>query len=132
MTMSDPLGDMITRIRNGQMAGKGRVRVPKSKLRANVLNVLKDEGFITGYDVETNNAGHEDIIVELKYYEGQPVIKRMKRMSKPGRRLYSGSQSMPRISNGLGMVIVSTPKGVMSDHEARKQNVGGEVLVEVF
>jgi len=129
--MTDPLGDMLTRIRNGQRAKKDSVVTPASKLRANVLEVLKREGYIRGY-TEEELAGHAGLRVELKYFEGQPAIKHVARVSKPGRRVYSGSSELPRVRNGLGIVIVSTPKGVLSDAEARDQNVGGEVLAEVF
>ena len=131
MAMTDPLGDMLTRIRNGQRAKKDSVVTPASKLRANVLEVLKREGYIRGY-TEEELAGHAGLRVELKYFEGQPAIKHVARVSKPGRRVYSGSSELPRVRNGLGIVIVSTPKGVLSDAEARDQNVGGEVLAEVF
>ena len=131
MSMTDPLGDMLTRIRNGQRAKKDSVVTPASKLRANVLEVLKREGYIRGY-TEEELAGHAGLRVELKYFEGQPAIKHVARVSKPGRRVYSGSSELPRVRNGLGIVIVSTPKGVLSDAEARDQNVGGEVLAEVF
>jgi small subunit ribosomal protein S8 len=131
MALTDPLGDMLTRIRNGQRAKKDSVVTPASKLRANVLEVLKREGYIRGYS-EEELAGHAGLRVELKYFEGQPAIKHVARVSKPGRRVYSGSSELPRVRNGLGIVIVSTPKGVLSDAEAREQNVGGEVLAEVF
>ena len=131
MALTDPLGDMLTRIRNGQRAKKDSVVTPASKLRANVLEVLKREGYIRGY-TEEELAGHAGLRVELKYLEGQPAIKHVARVSKPGRRVYSGSSELPRVRNGLGIVIVSTPKGVLSDAEARDQNVGGEVLAEVF
>ncbi|MBK6297813.1 MAG: 30S ribosomal protein S8 [Sphingomonadales bacterium] len=131
MALTDPLGDMLTRIRNGQRAKKDSVVTPASKLRANVLEVLKREGYIRGY-TEEELAGHAGLRVELKYFEGQPAIKHVARVSKPGRRVYSGSSELPRVRNGLGIVIVSTPKGVLSDAEARDQNVGGEVLAEVF
>ena len=131
MALTDPLGDMLTRIRNGQRAKKDSVVTPASKLRASVLEVLKREGYIRGYS-EEELAGHAGLRVELKYFEGQPAIKHVARVSKPGRRVYSGSKELPRIRNGLGITIVSTPKGVLSDAEARTQNVGGEVLAEVF
>jgi small subunit ribosomal protein S8 len=131
MSFTDPLGDMLTRIRNGQRAKMDSVMTPASKLRANVLEVLKREGYIRGY-TEEELAGHAGLRVELKYFEGQPAIKHVARVSKPGRRVYSGSSELPRIRNGLGIVIVSTPRGVLSDAEARDQNVGGEVLAEVF
>ena len=131
MALTDPLGDMLTRIRNGQRAKKDSVMTPASKLRASVLEVLKREGYIRGYS-EEELAGHAGLRVELKYFEGQPAIKHVARVSKPGRRVYSGSKELPRIRNGLGITIVSTPKGVLSDAEARDQNVGGEILAEVF
>ncbi len=131
MALTDPLGDMLTRIRNGQRAKKDSVVTPASKLRANVLEVLKREGYIRGYS-EEEVAGHKGLRVELKYFEGQSAIKHIARVSKPGRRVYSGSSELPTIRNGLGIVIVSTPKGVLSDAEARDQKVGGEVLAEVF
>ena len=130
--MNDPIGDMLTRIRNAQQRGKTDVITPASKLRAWVLDVLKDEGYIRGYEPRTSAAGHPELRIELKYFEGQPAIKHVARVSKPGRRVYSGSQELPRVMNGLGITIVSTPRGVLSDAEAREQNVGGEVLAEVF
>ena len=131
MALTDPLGDMLTRIRNGQQAKKDSVVTPASKLRARVLDVLQREGYIRGYSSE-EVAGHDGIRIELKYFEGRPAIQHVARVSKPGRRIYSGSQELPRVRNGLGITIVSTPKGVLSDAEARAQNVGGEVLAEVF
>ena len=134
MAMTDPLGDMLTRIRNGQRAKMDSVISPSSKLRQRVLDVLQREGYIRGYTAENigRRSQHEGIRIELKYFEGQPAIQRIARVSKPGRRVYSGSQELPRVRNGLGITIVSTPKGVLSDAEAREQNVGGEVLAEVF
>ena len=131
MPMTDPLGDMLTRIRNGQQARKDSILTPASRLRANVLDVLQREGYIRGYSEEVL-AGQKGLRIELKYFEGQPAIQHLARVSKPGRRVYSGAQDLPRIRNGLGTVIVSTPRGVLSDAEAREQNVGGEVLAEVF
>jgi small subunit ribosomal protein S8 len=131
MAMTDPLGDMLTRIRNGQQARKDSILTPASKLRARVLDVLQREGYIRGYS-EEELAGQRGIRIELKYFEGQPAIQHLARVSKPGRRVYSGAQELPRIRNGLGTIIVSTPRGVLSDVEAREQNVGGEVLAEVF
>ena len=131
MALTDPLGDMLTRIRNGQRAKKDSVLTPASKLRARVLDVLQREGYIRGYSEEQMGPA-AGIRIELKYFEGQPAIKHVARVSKPGRRVYSGSTELPRIMNGLGITIVSTPKGVLSDAEAREQNVGGEVLAEVF
>lgn len=132
MAMSDPLGDMLTRIRNGQVRHKPSVTCGASKLRANVLDVLKDEGYIRGYLVEKNEKGMNEIRIDLKYADGMPVIREIKRYSKPGRRAYSGAKTMPRYHNGLGIAIVTTPKGVMTDHRARSENVGGEVLCQVF
>ncbi len=129
--MTDPLGDMLTRIRNGQRAKKDSVLSPASKLRANVLEVLQREGYIRGYAEDATGA-HPQLRIELKYFEGEPAIKHVARVSKPGRRVYSGSKELPVIRNGLGITIVSTPKGVLSDAEARAANVGGEVLAEVF
>ncbi len=131
MALTDPLGDMLTRIRNGQTARKDSVTTPASKLRARVLDVLQREGYIRGYSEEMLGA-HPGLRIELKYFEGQPAIKHVARVSKPGRRVYSGSKELPVVRNGLGITIVSTPKGVLSDNEARDQNVGGEVLAEVF
>ena len=131
MPMTDPLGDMLTRIRNGQQARKDSILTPASRLRSNVLDVLQREGYIRGYS-EEELAGQKGLRIELKYFEGQPAIQHLARVSKPGRRVYSGSSDLPRIRNGLGMTIVSTPRGVLSDAEARDQNVGGEVLAEVF
>jgi small subunit ribosomal protein S8 len=131
MAMTDPLGDMLTRIRNGQQARKDSILTPASKLRSNVLDVLQREGYIRGY-TEEELAGHKGLRIELKYFEGQPAIQHLARVSKPGRRVYSGATDLPRVRNGLGTVIVSTPRGVLSDVEAREHNVGGEVLAEVF
>ena len=131
MAMTDPVGDMLTRIRNGQRAKKDSVLSPAFKLRANVLEVLAREGYIRGYSEEANGA-HKALRIELKYFEGEPAIKHVARVSKPGRRIYSGSKELPVVRNGLGITIVSTPKGVLSDAEARTENVGGEVLAEVF
>lgn len=131
MALTDPLGDMLTRIRNGQRARKDSVLTPGSKLRVRVLDVLQREGYIRGYSEEQMGPA-AGIRIELKYFEGQPAIKHVARVSKPGRRIYSGSTELPRVMNGLGITIVSTPRGVLSDAEAREQNVGGEVLAEVF
>jgi len=130
--MNDPLGDMLTRIRNAQMRGKSTVQTPASKLRAWVLDVLADEGYIRGYEKTTDAKGHPAIEISLKYYEGTPVIRELKRISKPGRRVYLGVKEIPQVRQGLGVSIVSTPRGVMSDASARSQNVGGEVLCTVF
>jgi small subunit ribosomal protein S8 len=132
MAINDPLGDMLTRIRNAQMRRKSRVSTPGSKLRARVLDVLQSEGYIRGYETTAFGDGRTEFDIELKYYEGAPVIRSISRVSKPGRRVYSSVDTMPRVADGLGVVIVSTPKGVMSDHSAREQNVGGEVLCQVF
>ena len=131
MAVTDPLGDLLTRIRNGQRAKKDSVLTPASKLRVRVLDVLQREGYIRGYSEEQMGPA-AGLRIELKYFEGQPAIKHVARVSKPGRRVYSGSQELPRVMNGLGITIVSTPNGVLSDAEAREQNVGGEVLAEVF
>ena len=132
MSLSHPIGDMITRIRNGQNAGKEFVTVPNSKLRSAVLAVLKDEGFITGFRKEEIDSKRSNLVVELKYVNGNGAIQDIKVVSKPGRRVYSGSAKMPRVLNGLGVAIVSTPNGVMTDHKARLMNVGGEVLCKVI
>ncbi len=132
MNMTDPLGDMLTRIRNGQTAKKDSVLSPASRLRASVLDVLQREGYIRGYSDEADTGPTPTIRIELKYFEGQPAIQHVSRVSKPGRRVYAGAQSLPRVKNGLGITIVSTPKGVLSDAEARAANVGGEVLCQVF
>ena len=131
MLMNDPLGDMLTRIRNAQMRKRPSVATPASTLRARVLDVLQSEGYIRGYsEVELN--GKAEFQIELKYFDGQPVIREIQRVSKPGRRVYSSVRNIPRVADGLGVSILSTPKGVMSDHDARDQNVGGEVLCRVF
>ncbi|NIA72399.1 30S ribosomal protein S8 [Pelagibius litoralis] len=132
MAMSDPLGDMLTRIRNGQRTGKSKVRAPASKLRSNVLEVLQREGYIRGYHTEALNSGLSEVEIELKYNDGMPVIQEIARVSRPGRRVYSKIKELPRVYNGLGITILSTPRGVMSDQEARAANVGGEVLCRVF
>lgn len=132
MSLSDPLGDMLTRIRNGLMRGKSKVSSPNSKLRQRVLDVLETEGYIRGYTETDFGNGKSEIEIELKYYEGSPVIREITRVSKPGRRVYASVKTIPNVSNGLGIAILSTPKGVMADHEARDQNVGGEVLCQIF
>ena len=131
MAVTDPLGDLLTRIRNGQRAKKDSVLSPSSKLKTRVLDVLQREGYIRGY-AEEQMGPAAGVRIELKYFEGQPAIKHVARVSRPGRRVYSGSTELPRVMNGLGITIVSTPRGVLSDAEAREQNVGGEVLAEVF
>ena len=132
MSINDPLGDMLTRIRNAQMRKKGKVTTPGSRIRANVLDVLKDEGYIRGYATTELGNGRTEFDIELKYFDGQPVIREIERVSKPGRRVYAAVDGMPRVGNGLGITIVSTSKGVMADHAAREANVGGEVLCKVF
>lgn len=132
MAISDPLGDMLTRIRNAQMRKKSSVTTPASKLRGNVLDVMKKEGYIRGYTRVDYDGGKSEFEIELKYYEGEPVIRSITRISKPGRRVYSSVGNLPTIANGLGVSILSTPRGVMSDHEAREANVGGEVLCSIF
>ncbi len=130
MSFSDPLGDMLTRIRNAIMRNRSTVTTPASKLRGRVLDVLTDEGFIRGY-TEIEHGGFKAFEVELKYFEGAAVIREIKRVSKPGRRVYSSVKTLPQVRNGLGISILSTPKGVMSDHAARENNVGGEILCQV-
>ena len=132
MTMTDPLGDMLTRIRNAQMRSKSKVATPASRLRACVLDVLQEEGFIRGYAQVDYDGGKSELEIELKYYDGQPVIRKLQRVSKPGRRVYSSVRDLPTVANGLGVSILSTSKGVMSDARARVENVGGEVLCSVF
>lgn len=132
MSMTDPVGDLLTRIRNGQRANKTAVLSPNSKLRANVCEVLKREGYIRGYETEEVRSGVTQLRIELKYHEGSPVIRHIQRVSTPGRRVYSRIKDLPRVYNGLGISILSTPRGVMSDSEARAANVGGEVICEVF
>ena len=132
MAMSDPLGDMLTRIRNGQMAAKSAIKAPASKLRANVLEVLRREGYIRGFATVDLGGGKTELSIELKYHNGEPVIRELRRVSKPGRRIYKGVNDLPSVYNGLGIAIVSTPRGVLSDAEARAARVGGEVLCTVF
>jgi len=132
MSMIDPLGDMLTRIRNAQMRRKGKVSTPGSRLRGRVLDVLQSEGYIRGYSSTELGNGRTEFDIELKYFDGEPVIRTIERVSKPGRRVYANVATMPRVANGLGITILSTPKGVMADHEAREANVGGEVLCKVF
>ena len=132
MSMSDTLGDMLTRIRNGQTTNKKVVDAPASSFRKNVLEVLKREGFIRNYEEKVTKPGINFFEIELKYYNGKPVITEIKRVSKPGRRIFSSAESLPKINNGLGIAIVSTPKGVMTDIEARKQKIGGEIICKVF
>lgn len=132
MSINDPLGDMLTRIRNAQMRKRERVSTPGSSFRARVLDVLKDEGYIRGYSTTEFGNGRTEFDVELKYADGEPAIREIARVSKPGRRVYASVDALPRVNNGLGIAIVSTPKGVMADHSAREQNVGGEILCTVF
>ena len=132
MNVNDPLSDLLTRIRNGQSAGLAVISSPASKLRANVLEVLKREGFIRDYSVAKNDNGFSQLSIELKYAEGHPAIRNIDRVSKPGRRVYSKVKDVPRYYNGLGISILSTPRGVLSDKEARDANVGGEILCRVF
>ncbi len=132
MSMTDPIADMLTRIRNSQMRGKSKVVTPASKIRGSVLDVLEGEGFIRGYASVEHGSGKKEFEIELKYYDGEPVIREINRVSKPGRRVYAGVDNLPTVYNGLGISILSTPKGVMSDGEARTQRVGGEVICTVF
>lgn len=130
--VNDPIGDMITRIRNAQMRAKAKVSMPGSRQRERVAEVLKTEGYIRGYAAVAHANGRSELEIELKYFEGEPVIREIARVSKPGRRVYASVKALPRINNGLGVAIVSTPKGVMADHDAREANVGGEILCTVF
>ena len=130
--MNDPLGDMLTRIRNAGMRKKGKVQTPGSRLRAHVLDVLQAEGFIRGYSTTEYGNGRTEFEIELKYFDNLPVIRTVERVSRPGRRVYAAVEALPRVNNGLGMTIISTSKGVMADHAAREANVGGEVLCKVF
>jgi small subunit ribosomal protein S8 len=130
--VNDPIGDMITRIRNAQMRSKPKVSSPGSKLRESVLEVLKSEGYIRGFASVERESGRSELDIELKYFDGEPVIREITRVSKPGRRVYVSVKNLPRINNGLGVAILSTPKGVMADHAARDANVGGEILFTVF
>jgi small subunit ribosomal protein S8 len=132
MPVNDPIGDLISRINNAQMRKKPKVSTPGSRLRVSVLDVLKNEGFIRGYAAVDHSDGRSELEIELKYFDGEPVIREMSRVSKPGRRVYVAVRNLPRINNGLGVAILSTPKGVMADHDAREANVGGEVLCTVF
>lgn len=132
MAVNDPIGDMLTRIRNAQLRRKTKTSTPGSRLRARVLDVLQAEGYIRGYTTTEYGNGRSEFEIELKYFDGEPVIREISRVSKPGRRVYSSVGNMPRVANGLGITILSTPQGVMADHEARDKNVGGEVLCTVF
>ena len=132
MALIDPLGDMIARIHNAQMRNKSKVSMPASKQRERVLEVLKSEGFIRGFASVAHTGGRSELEIELKYADGEPVIREIERISKPGRRVYVAVRNLPRINNGLGVAILSTPKGVMADHDARDANVGGEIICTVF
>ena len=132
MTLTDPIGDMFSSIRNGQMRSLNSIDIPSSIFRQNILKILKEAGYIKDYYIEKTENNKSSLKINLKYYEGYPVIKEIKRISKPGRRVYSRANSIPRVMNGLGLAILSTPKGVMSDTEARKNNVGGEIICRVF
>ena len=132
MSLGDPIGDMLTRIRNGQMRLLNKIEIPFSNFRSKILEVLKKEGYIINYEITTNDKKIKNIFVKLKYYDGQPVIKEIKRVSKPGRRVYSSIKNLQKTYNGLGISILSTPRGVMSDNEAREANVGGEVLCTIY
>ena len=132
MTLADPIGDMITRIRNAQLRTLYNVKVPSSKYRAKILEVLKQEGFISNYKLLPDSKNKSSLVVDLKYYNGLPVIKEIKRVSRPGRRVYARADSIPKIQNGLGLAIVSTSMGIMSDSDARMKNVGGEIICRVF
>lgn len=132
MNLNDPIGDMITRIRNAQSRTKSKVSTPGSKLRKSVLDVLKSEGYIRDYSTLERSDGRTEFEIELKYFDGSPVIRAIERVSKPGRRVYASVKNLPRVNNGLGVAILSTPKGVMADHAAREANVGGEILCRVF
>ena len=132
MTLMDPIGDMFTRIRNGQMRSLTEIEIPSSNFRLKILEVLKNEGFISNFYLEKKENNKKSLMVNLKYYEGVPVIREIKRISKPGRRVYSRANSIPKIQNGLGLAIISTTKGVMSDVDARKNNVGEKLFVGGF
>ena len=132
MTFVDPIGDMLTRIRNGQMRSLNKISIPFSVFRSKILEVLKREGYIINFNIDKDDKNRKSLSVDLKYYEGQPVIREIKRISKPGRRVYSRATSIPRVHNGLGLAILSTSKGVMSDSEAIKNNLGGEIICRVF
>ena len=132
MTLTDPIGDMFSRIRNGQMRSLNSIDIPSSNFRKNILKILKEEGFIKDYYIEKSENNKISLKINLKYYEGNPVIKEIKRISKPGRRVYSRADSIPRVMNGLGLAILSTPKGVMTDSEAKRNNIGGEIICKVF
>ena len=132
MTLADPIGDMITRIRNAQLRTLYNVKVPSSKYRAKILEVLKQEGYISNYKLSPDSKNKNSLVVDLKYYKGLPVIKEITRVSKPGRRIYTKAESIPKIQNGMGIAIVSTSMGIMSDNDARSKNIGGEIICKVF
>ena len=132
MSLSDPIGDMIARLKNAQVRNHKKVKLPSSKFKAKIADVLKNEGFIIDYKVNENEGNKSDLEINLKYNYGSPVISTIERVSKPGRRIFSSAESLPKINNGLGIAIISTPKGVMTDVEARKQKVGGEIICKVF
>tara|TARA_B100001029_G_scaffold167943_1_gene161567 strand:+ start:1223 stop:1621 length:399 start_codon:yes stop_codon:yes gene_type:complete len=132
MSLTDPIGDMFSRIRNGQMRLLNSIDIPSSNFRKNILKILKEEGYIKDYYIEKSENNKIKLKINLKYYEGDPVIKEIKRISKPGRRVYSRANSIPRVMNGLGLAILSTPQGVMTDAEAKKKNIGGEIICKVF
>ena len=132
MAITDPIGDLLTRIRNGQMRRSSKVRSPNSRLRIRLLDVLQEEGYIRGYASVEHASGRSELEIELKYFDGEPVIREIERVSKPGRRVYASVKNLPRVNNGLGISVLSTPKGIMADHEARDANVGGEILFTVF
>ena len=132
MSFADPIGDMITRIRNAQMRKSGNVTIPNSNFRVKILEVLKHEGYISNYKVLSDTKNKKSLLIDLKYSNGLPVIKEIKRVSKPGRRIYAKAASIPKIQNGLGLAIVSTSKGIMSDNDARTKNIGGEIICRVF
>ena len=132
MSLTDPIADMITRIRNAQLRKSSKVSIPNSKFRAKILDVLKEEGYISDYKFLTDKKNKGSLLVDLKYSNGQPVIKEISRVSKPGRRIYTRAESIPKIKNGLGIVIVSTSMGIMSDNDARSKNIGGEIICRVF
>ena len=131
MSLSDPIGDMIARIKNASLRNYKKVQIPSSKFKMKIANVLKNEGYIINYTVENEN-GKENLLIDLKYNSGNPVINSIQRISKPGRRIFSSAESLPKVSNGLGIAIISTPKGVMTDQDARKNQVGGEIICKVF
>ena len=132
MTLTDPIGDMFSRIRNGQMRSLNSINIPSSNFRQSILKILKNEGYIKDFFIEKSDRNKIILKINLKYFDGDPVIKEIKRISKPGRRVYSRANSIPKVMNGLGLAILSTPKGVMSDIDAKKNNVGGEIICRVF